>query len=446
MRPSLKIDFCKDRRFELLKQLPDSSVVIIFGAKEVMRNADVNYPFRQDSDFWYFTGFDEPDAVLVLSKNGTNISQNIFLNEKNQAEEIWNGFRLGTEAAPKFLKLDNAYSNQYLDQKMPELLLGFENIFTSFEDEKKLAQIGSWRTTSLGGRNANQVPQAIFNLKEQSAKMRLFKTSYEIELMQKASNISARAHKKAMEYSAKNIAAGVWEYQLQGVLEAEFIQSGSGGSAYSSIVAAGKNACVLHYVENSAKIAPKDLVLIDAGCEYSGYASDITRTFPADGKFSKEAQAIYELVLAANKEGIKMSKPGKTLAQIHKHTIRFLTQGLIDLKILAGNLDDLIYEQKYHQFFMHGTGHWLGLDVHDSGAYKHKGKDISLAAGMTFTIEPGLYFLPHKNLAEKWHNLGVRVEDDILIEEDSYKVLTDSVPKEVKEIEALMSEAKAKKS
>lgn len=437
MRPALKIDFCKDRRFELLKQLPDSSIAIIFGAKEIARNADVTYPFRQDSDFWYFTGFDEPDAILVLSKKSTRIEQSIFLNEKNQAQEIWNGFRLGTEAAPQFLQLDKAYSNSKLDELMPQLLAGFDNIYTDY-DADKLALVANWRNLSVGGRSAQQAPQAIFNIKETSAKMRLIKTDYEIQLMQKASDISAQAHKKAMEFSAKNIDKGVFEYQLQGVIESDFTLAGAGAVAYSSIVAAGKNACVLHYVENSAKIAPNDLVLIDAGCEYAGYASDITRTFPANGKFSKEARAIYELVLGANKHGIQLSKVGTTLAEIHKSVVRFLTQGLIDLKILNGALDDLIEQQKYHQFYMHGTGHWLGLDVHDAGNYKNKGKDVALQEGMVFTVEPGLYFLPNKNLDEKWHNIGVRVEDDVLITKDSCRVLTNSIVKEVDEIEALM--------
>lgn len=437
MRPELDRNFCKQRRFELLSQLPNSSVVIIFGAKEIYRNSDVTYPFRQDSDFWYFTGFDEPDGVLVLRKDGTKIEQIIFLNEKNQAEEIWNGFRLGTKEAPIFLKLDSAYSNSFLDEKMPQLLVGFENIYTSF-DADKLSKVASWHKISRGHRNANQAPQAILDLKIPSSKMRLIKTDYEIELMQKASDISAKAHIEAMKFCAKNIKTGIWEYQLEAVLESEFKKSGAGALAYSSIVAAGKNACVLHYVENSKKIQKKDLVLIDAGCEYAGYASDITRTFPANGKFSKEAREIYELVLGANKLGIKLSKPDTTLAEIHKSVIRFLTQGLIDLKILTGALDDLIEEQKYHQFFMHGTGHWLGLDVHDAGAYKNKGKDILLKKGMCFTVEPGLYFMPHKNLHEKWHNIGVRIEDDLVISENSSVVLTSQVAKEAADIEKIM--------
>lgn len=426
----------RQRRQQLLDQLPEKGLAIIPAASEVTRSRDTEYPFRQASDYWYLTGFNEPDGLLVLMKGREQGESVIFTLPKDPAMEVWTGLRLGQEAAIDELGVDQAFPLAEIDQQLISMLGEAKEVWLPLDDTSLYQRYLGWRQGVISQRKRSAtLPDTLVDVAARLAEMRLIKSADEIELMRKAVNISAAAHLRAL----KVCRPGMYEYQLQAELEHEFAVQGATAPAYASIVGSGANACVLHYIANLSQMQAGDLVLIDAGAEYQGYAGDITRTFPVNGRFSEPQKQIYELVLKANQEAIGQVRPGATLEAIHQTVIRVLTQGLVDLGILQGELETLIAEDAVKAYFMHGTGHWLGLDVHDVGLYRLEGQARPLQAGMVLTIEPGLYFAPDaEQVASHWRGIGVRIEDDVLVTSEGCEVLSQEVPKALAELEALM--------
>lgn len=426
------------RRTQLLKQLKPNSVAIIASAPVSIRNRDVEHPYRQDSYFYYLTGFEEPNALLVLIKNQNLEQCLIFCQKKDKEKEIWDGYRLGVKKAPKTLGLDKAHAIDDADKLLPELLASRQAVYRLMQAQPQLSQpLDKWlKAVAARQREGLSVPVQFNALEPILDEMRLIKDEHEIKLIKQACKISEAAHKNAMQKVKPNM----YEYQLEAILQHGFLDSGSRREAYSSIVGSGDNACVLHYIKNDAQINKDDLILIDAGCEFGYYASDITRTFPASGKFSPEQAKLYELVLKAQIAAIDAIKPDISFDTPHQIVVKILTQGLVDLGLLEGEVESLIKNGDYRRFYMHKTGHWLGMDVHDVGDYKINKKWRALKEGMVLTIEPGLYISPSDtSVAKKWRGIGIRIEDDILVTKGGAKVLTAGVPKEIAEIEALMS-------
>ena len=397
-------------------------------------------PFRQDSDFNYLTGFPEPDAVAVLLPNRREGEYILFCRDKDRDREIWDGFRAGPEGAKEQYAADDAFPIEDIDDILPGLIEGTERIYFAIgkhpDFDQKLTQwLNHIRSQSRTGASA---PGEIVDPNHLLSEMRLIKTAEEFRVMRKAGKISAEAHCKAMQVCAP----GMHEYQLQAEIEYHFARNGASAPAYSSIVGSGANACVLHYIENNKQMRDGDLVLIDAGCEYQGYASDITRTFPVNGSFSGEQRAIYDIVLQAQLEAIDLCRVGRRFNQPHEASVRIITQGLIDLGILKGSLDSLIEQRAYVDFYMHRAGHWMGMDVHDVGEYKLDGADSDwreLEPGMVTTIEPGIYIhADHQQVDPRWRGMGIRIEDDIVVRKQGPEILTADVPKTADDIEALM--------
>ncbi len=438
--PSLNSAIFTQRRQQLLDCLPPQAVVILPSASLATRSRDTEYPFRQSSDFWYLTGFNEPDALLVLAKGWQAGEQILFNQPKDKLLETWTGVRLGQELAISELGFDLAYTNTQTDTYLPDLLAQASEVWLPLEDAQLYNQYLTWLANARAKhRRLASLPTKLYDLSYHLGEQRLIKQPEEIELMRTAAQISALAHVQAMQVCR----VGKYEYQLEAELEYVFKQQGAKAPAYTSIVGSGANACILHYVENSDQLKDGDLVLIDAGAEYQGYAGDITRTFPVNGCFSPEQKLIYDLVLEANELAISLASPNATLEQLHQAVVRCITAGLIQLEILTGSVEVAIQQESYKQFFMHGTSHWLGLDVHDVGQYLINGQARPLQEGMVFTIEPGLYFAPDDlSVAAKWRGIGVRIEDNILITATGCEVLTSSVPKTVAAIENLMQAAK----
>lgn len=438
--PSLNSAIFTQRRQQLLDCLPPQAVVILPSASLATRSRDTEYPFRQSSDFWYLTGFNEPDALLVLAKGWQAGEQILFNQPKDKLLETWTGVRLGQELAISELGFDLAYTNTQTDTYLPDLLAQASEVWLPLEDAQLYNQYLTWLANARAKhRRLASLPTKLYDLSYHLGEQRLIKQPEEIELMRTAAQISALAHVQAMQVCR----VGKYEYQLEAELEYVFKQQGAKAPAYTSIVGSGANACILHYVENSDQLKDGDLVLIDAGAEYQGYAGDITRTFPVNGRFSPEQKLIYDLVLEANELAISLASPNATLEQLHQAVVRCITAGLIQLEILTGSVEVAIQQESYKQFFMHGTSHWLGLDVHDVGQYLINGQARPLQEGMVFTIEPGLYFAPDDlSVAAKWRGIGVRIEDNILITATGCEVLTSSVPKTVAAIENLMQAAK----
>lgn len=438
----LKIDkneFAR-RRSLLMDDMQENSIAIIPSAGEKIRNHDVTYPFRQDSNFYYLTGFDEPDAVAVLIPGREHGEYVLFCRDKDVTRELWDGYRAGPEGACELYQADDAFPIGDIDEILPGLIEGKDCVYYAMGRHKEFdAHVMDWVNSIRANiRSGAQPPGEFINLDHYLHDLRLYKSAAEIKMMQKAGEISAKAHKRAMRFCQP----GVYEYQLEAEILHEFAMSGARLPAYNSIVGGGANACVLHYVENNQRLHDGDLVLIDAGCELDYYAADITRTFPVNGKFSEEQKAIYQLVLDAQLAAIEQAKPGNHWNQPHDATVQVITQGLIDLGLLEGDVEQLIEEQAYTEFYMHRAGHWLGMDVHDAGDYKVNGQWRVLEPGMVFTIEPGIYISPNNNrVAAKWRGIGVRIEDNIVITRTGNQILTDDVPKTVEAIEALMAEA-----
>jgi len=425
------------RRKRLMDLMGNESIAIIPTASVHIRNRDAEYPFRPDSDFYYLTGFSEPEAVALLIPDRDHGEFVMFCRERDEKMETWNGRRAGLEGVCKIHEADDAFPIGDLDDILPGLLEDRERIYYTMGndpifDQRVLSWVNQVRKRVRTGVNA---PDEFVSLDHLLPEMRLFKSTAEIKVMRKAAKIAASAHKRAMRICSP----GMMEYQIEAELLHEFMSLGARSPAYTSIVGGGENSCILHYVENSAELVDGEMLLIDAGAEYENYASDISRTFPVNGKYSEEQRQIYEVVLGANLAAIDAVKPGNHWNQPHEAATAVLTEGLVSLGILKGNVPDLIKKQAYKKYYMHRTGHWLGLDVHDVGDYKLDGEWRVLEPGMVTTIEPGLYMKPHSGLAKKWWNIGVRIEDDVLVTKDGHELLTRDAPKTIDEIENLMA-------
>jgi Xaa-Pro aminopeptidase len=422
------------RRARLITQM-SRGIAIIPTAPEVARNADTHYGYRHDSNFYYLSGFAEPEAVLVLIA-GEETKTILFCREKNLEREIWDGHRFGPDAAREQFGFDAAYSIAQLDEKLTELMGNQSTLFYPLGDD------AAWDQRILKLRSAVQekvrsgirAPDEIHDVRALLNEMRLFKDAHELDIMRRAAAISTHAHQRAMQFTSPEI----FEYQVEAELLHEFCSHGARHPAYTSIVAGGANACVLHYVGNNAQLKDGDLLLIDAGCELDGYASDITRTFPVNGKFSPAQKDVYELVLAAQAAAISAAQPRQTWNAPHDAALRVLAQGFIDLKLCSGSVDEVLESESYKKFYMHRTGHWLGMDVHDVGDYKINNEWRALQTGMVLTVEPGCYIRPADDVPQALWNIGIRIEDDVVITAKGNEVLTDAAPKTVKAIEELM--------
>ncbi|MGH1460498.1 MAG: Xaa-Pro aminopeptidase [Neptuniibacter sp.] len=428
----------QQRRNQLMSQMAPDSIAIIPSSQMITRNNDAEYPFRQNSDFYYLTGFNEPDSVLVLLPGREKGETVLFCRNRDRLMEIWNGYRAGPEGAVRDYGVDEAHTIGEVDDVVPQLLDGKSRIYYSIgQDETLDQQVRHWLNLIRSKARQGAVPPSeLVMLDHPLHEMRLFKDDEEIELMRRAGEISAQGHVRAMQICKPD----VMEYQLEAEILHCFAINGCRQPAYSTIVGGGENACILHYIENNDALKDGDLVLIDAGCELDCYAGDITRTFPVNGQFSPEQKAIYELVLKAQKACIELVKPGVLWNAVHDESVRILTEGLIELGLLTGTLDAEIAAGGYRDFYMHRIGHWLGMDVHDVGDYKIDGEWRPLEPGMVMTIEPGIYVaMDNEKVDARWRGIGVRIEDDVLITGTGCEVLTSSVPKEVEEIEQLMA-------
>jgi len=421
----------RKRRTRLARDLGEG-IVAIATAPERTRNADSHYDYRWDSGFYYLTGFREPEAVLVVVL-GEKPRSILFCREKNVEREIWDGFRYGPDLAREAFGFDEAHPISDLDGRMAELLANQEILHTSVgSDPAWDARVAGWlNAVRAKVRTGVSAPDQIRDVRAAVNDMRLFKDEHEVAIMRRAAAISSGAHVRAMRAAAP----GRREYEIEAELIHEFCRNGARAPAYGPIVAAGPNACVLHYRENSAELRKGELMLIDAGCELASYASDITRTFPIGARFSGPQRDVYQLVLDSQEAGIKAVKPGADFIDYHDAATRVLVQGYIDLKLLRGGVDDNLESGAYKQFYMHRTGHWLGLDVHDAGDYMQKGKWRKLKPGMVLTVEPGTYIRPADNVPRAFWNIGVRIEDDVLVTAKGREVLTAACPKRVEDVE-----------
>lgn len=433
----IPVKLYQQRRKRLAQKL-QNGIAVIPTAPERARNSDTHYTFRFDSHFYYLTGFNEPEAVVVVVA-GKKARTILFCREKNMEREIWDGFRYGPAGAKKAFGFDEAYPIDSIDQLMPQLMADQATLATPMGlhadwDERVMTWLNAVRAQVRSG---VVPPDEIIDSRSITGEMRLFKDDYEMQVMQRAADISVSAHMRAMQKTK----AGKWEHEIEAELLHEFRRFGSQAPAYTSIVAGGGNACVLHYIENNQRLKDGDLLLIDAGCEVDGYASDITRTWPVNGKFSGPQKDVYEIVLESQMKSIAAVKPGAKFQTYHDAALKVLVRGLIDLKLCKGSVDKVIEKKEYFQFYMHRAGHWLGLDVHDAGNYQVDGESRKLQAGMVLTVEPGLYIRPAKNVPKHFHNIGVRIEDDVLITKSGNRVLTDGAPKKVRDVEAWMAAA-----
>ncbi|WP_118788643.1 Xaa-Pro aminopeptidase [Haemophilus haemolyticus] len=414
-----------ERRTRVFAQMQPNSALLLFSEIEKRRNNDCTYPFRQDSYFWYLTGFNEPNAALLLLKTEQAEKAIIFLRPRDPLLETWNGRRLGVERAPQQLNVNEAYSIEEFVTVLPKILKNLTALY-------HVPEIHTWGDKLVAESAVNF--SEILDWRPMLSEMRLIKSPNEIRLMQQAGQITALGHIKAMQTTRPNR----FEYEIESDILHEFNRHCARFPSYNSIVAGGSSACILHYTENDRPLNDGDLVLIDAGCEFAMYAGDITRTFPVNGKFSQPQREIYELVLKAQKRAIELLVPGNSIKQANDEVIRIKAQGLVDLGILKGDVDTLIEQQAYRQFYMHGLGHWLGLDVHDVGSYGQDKQRI-LEIGMVITVEPGIYISEDADVPEQYKGIGVRIEDNLLMTEYGNKILTAAAPKEIADIENLMN-------
>jgi Xaa-Pro aminopeptidase len=432
----IKLKEYQARRKALAMHMSPGSIAVIPAKNELLRNGDAHYRFRQDSDFYYLTGFDEPDALLLIT-SGEKTQSILFNRPRERLSEQWTGRRLGQEDALSVLGVNEAYSLSCLDERLPEILAGRTTLFYT------LGRYPTWDTHILQAwqkvkdqvRKGIIAPDTLCDLLPMMGEMRLFKSEAEIALMKQAAKVTVAAHQRAM----RSAQSATYEYELEAELLYEFTRQGCRSVAYDSIVAAGDNACVLHYTANNQALKNEQLILIDAGGEYQNYAADVTRTFPHNGTFSVEQRLIYELVLNAQKAGISCVKPGCPWNEIQQTMLKVLTTGVVDLGLLHGNTDDLIATKAYSEFYMHNSGHWLGLDVHDVGLYKINDRWRALEAGMVLTVEPGIYIPSDaQHIAPKWRGIGVRIEDDILVTPNGHENLTKDLAVETYDVEALV--------
>ena len=426
------------RRKELMSLMHSNSIAIISAAPEKVRSRDTHYPYKQNVNLSYLCGFPEPESVLVLIPGRAQGEMVLFCRDKDPLRETWDGYREGPEGAVSNFGADDAFPIADIDDILPNLIEGKDRLYYAIgKDPEFDRHLMDWVNHVRNQRGNGALPPGEFvDLDHFINEMRLFKTAGELKIMRKAAEISVSAHSRAMKASKP----GLFEYQLQAEIEHEFAVHGSAGAAYTSIVGGGKNGCILHYIENRDALKDGDLVLIDAGCEYQNYAADITRTFPVNGKFSDEQAAIYDIVLQAQTDAIAVIGPGIEYNKTNEATVLAITQGLVDLGILHGDVDGLIASEAHREFYMHGAGHWLGMDVHDVGDYKIDGQWRVYEPGMVVTIEPGIYIAPgNPNVDKKWHGIAVRIEDDIVVTKDGNENITARVPKKRDEIEALMA-------
>ncbi|MET0622774.1 MAG: Xaa-Pro aminopeptidase [Pyrinomonadaceae bacterium] len=426
---------------EFMRRMEPGSVAIIPAAREVTRSHDTEYRFRQDSDFYYLTGFREPDAVAVVAP-AREKPFTLFVRPRDREKEIWNGRRAGVEGARERYGADEAFPVEEFDAKLAELLDGAHSLYYRLGgghaelDQTLIRQLSRMR---MMGRRGVRAPQTIIDPGTLIHEMRLVKSDEEVALMQRSADIAAEGHREAMA-SAR---PGMKEYEIDALIEYVFRRSGAAAPAYNSIVGSGVNATILHYVDNDAELKDGDLLLIDAGAEYEGFASDITRTFPVGGRFTEAQRDIYQLVLDCQEECVRLVKPGVTLEGMHQRSVEILTEGMVRLGLLKGDVAKLIEEEQYKKFYMHRLGHYLGMDVHDAGAYHKDGEPRPVEPGMVMTVEPGIYVAEDaEDIPDKYRGIGVRIEDDVLVTADGYRVLTDKAPKQVEEIEALMAEGR----
>lgn len=429
------------RREQLMAKIGTGTAIFRSAPVAVMHN-DVEYAFRQDSDFFYLTGFNEANAVAVLAPHHPEHRFILFVQPKDWEKEVWSGYRVGVEGAKELFGADEAYPIAELDEKLPQYLEKADRIYYHLGRDRAFNEtiLKHWQQLMATYPKRGTGPIAIEDTNLILHAMRQVKSPSELELMRKAIAITVEAHDRAREVAHP----GRYEYEVQAELEHIFRLRGGLGPAYPSIVASGPNACVLHYIENNRQMQNNELLLIDAGCVYEYYNADITRTFPVGGKFTSEQKTLYEIVLEAQKQAIAQVKPGHPYNLFHDAAVRVLVEGLIDLGLLAGNIDELIKEEKYKPFYMHRTGHWLGLDVHDAGVYKH-GEEVwqTLQPGHVLTVEPGIYIGANTKPVEgqpeiddRWRGIGIRIEDDVLVTIEGHEVLTSQVPKEVAAIES----------
>lgn len=426
------------RRAELMARMEPDSIAIVPAALEQVRNSDVEHTYRQDSDFQYLSGFPEPEAVLVLVPGRAAGQYILFCRNRDPERELWDGRRAGQDGAVRQYGAEEAFSIEAIDELLPTLMENRRRVYFAVGRQEQLdRQVMGWvNQVRAKVRQGVTAPSEFVAIGPLLHEQRLRKSPAELEVMRYAAEVSARAHVRAMQASRP----GMYEYQLEAELDYEFRKGGARLPAYGSIVASGPNACILHYRENDAVLQDGDLVLIDAGCEIDCYASDITRTFPANGKFSPEQKAIYELVLKANLAAFEHIAPGKRWNDAHDATVRVITSGLVELGLLQGDVDALIESEAYKPFYMHRAGHWLGMDVHDVGDYKVNGVWRQLEPGMCMTVEPGIYIATNNETVEpRWRGIGVRIEDDVVVTASGCEILTGGVPKTVGEIEALMA-------
>ncbi|PHM33268.1 Xaa-Pro aminopeptidase [Xenorhabdus innexi] len=428
------------RRQVLLSKMAPASAAIIFSAPHATRNSDSEYPYRQHSDFLYLTGFNEPESVLILIKSDETHNHSVLFNRvRDLTAEIWFGRRLGQEDAPEKLGVNRALPFGDIDEQLYLLLNGLDVVYHAqgefeYADRIVFSALDKLRKNS---RRNLIAPSIIADWRPWLHEMRLFKSETELEILRKAGQISAQAHTRAMQRCRPDM----FEYQLEAEIQHEFTFQGARYPAYNTIVGSGENACILHYIENDRRMKDGDLVLIDAGCEYEGYAGDITRTFPVNGKFTRPQREIYDIVLKSLNVSLELYKPGTSMSEVTAQVVRIMVEELVKLGIMHGEVEYLIETNAYRQFFMHGLSHWLGLDVHDVGHYGVD-KDRILEPGMVLTVEPGLYIAPDADVPSEYRGIGVRIEDDILITESGNENLTEYVVKDPDEIEALMAQAK----
>jgi len=422
---------------EFMRRMESNSVAIIPSAREATRSNDTHYRFRQDSDFYYVTGFEEPESIAIV-RPGQDPHYTLFVRPRDPEREIWDGRRAGIDGAKSEFGANESFPIAEFDERLQDILDGAEKLYYRLGvnrdlDETIINQIARMRAVN---RKPIHPPQTIVDPATIIHEMRVLKSADEIELMQVAADIAAEAHCEAMKASRP----GMQEYEVEALIEKVFRQRGAAGPAYTSIVGAGANATVLHYINNDGQLHDGDLLLVDAGAEYKGYASDITRTFPINGRFTKPQREIYDLVLKAQMACVEMVRPGTTHDQLKQHSIEVLTEGMVELGLLAGKPEELIKEKKYERFYMHGLGHMLGIDVHDVGRYYYGKESRALEAGVVMTVEPGIYISPDtKDIPSQYLGIGVRIEDDVLCTENGPRVLTNKVPKVAEEIEGLMA-------
>jgi len=423
-----------ERRDLLADKVLEDSAIIVSAASVKSRISDTEYSYRQDSNFYYLSGYEEPESLILIRPNQDKERFVIFCRDRDPLREQWDGFRTGQEGVIQDYGADAAYSINSIDEIMPKLLEGTKNIYFSMSAPCGVdAKISSWvEDIRKNTRSGAEPPQNLLSLDSILHEMRLIKESDEMDLMKKAANITTEAHIRAMQ----SVRPGMYEYQLEAEYLYAFNKNGARSPAYNSIVGGGNNSCILHYVENNAELKDGDLVLVDAGCEYQYYASDVTRTFPVNGKFSPEQKEIYSIVLEAHKQSMEQAKPGNKWNLMHEKSVEVIVEGLLSIGLLQGSRDEIIDKGEYSKFYMHRIGHWLGMDVHDVGSYKQDGDWRPLEEGMVMTVEPGIYILDSmEGVDDKWKGIGVRIEDDIAITESGFEILTPDVPRTIEEVE-----------